>query len=499
MPRHAPAAASRRARRARRADLPKRGLAVRGRLGLLAHDPLLYRELTGRENLRFHARLHGVARRPRRERCSAGRACARAPTSPCVLLSARHGPALAVCRAVLHRARAAAARRAAGQPRPRRRRLVEPLIGRSARAHASCSRPRPASTALAEADLALGLRDGRPLFVARATGEISRRARSRARSYATQDGRWRIVRKDLRLELRTRESVPAMVLFSLSTFVLFHFGLNRETVDGELAAGILWVTLLFAGDAGDEPAVRGRARGGRVRRLPARAGRPHRDVRGQGDGAVRLPRRGRGRWPMPGLRDPAARALAVAGAAGAARRSCCWPTSGSRSIGTLVGALAIQTRARDLIVPLICAAADPARGDRRRATRPRRCSPQRAPRRFRRAGWSSSVSMIWSSDCSPLRSSTSCWRTATRCSAGGFATLSIAIARSSSSAFALVFFYAPNDADQGFVQKIFYLHVPLAIVALGGFVAGGVYGRPVPAHRRPRAATCAPTWRSTCR
>ena len=42
--------------------------------------------------------------------------------------------------------------------------------------------------------------------------------------------------------------------------------------------------------------------------------------------------------------------------------------------------------------------------------------------------------------------------------------------------FAMVFFYAPNDADQGFVQKIFYLHVPLAIVALFGFVAGGVYG-----------------------
>ncbi len=43
-------------------------------------------------------------------------------------------------------------------------------------------------------------------------------------------------------------------------------------------------------------------------------------------------------------------------------------------------------------------------------------------------------------------------------------------------AFALVIFYAPNDADQGFVQKIFYLHVPVAIVALCGFVAGGVYG-----------------------
>jgi heme exporter protein C len=41
-------------------------------------------------------------------------------------------------------------------------------------------------------------------------------------------------------------------------------------------------------------------------------------------------------------------------------------------------------------------------------------------------------------------------------------------------ALALVFFYAPEDADQGFVQKIFYLHVPLAIVALVGFVAAGL-------------------------
>jgi heme exporter protein C len=40
--------------------------------------------------------------------------------------------------------------------------------------------------------------------------------------------------------------------------------------------------------------------------------------------------------------------------------------------------------------------------------------------------------------------------------------------------FALVFFFAPNDADQGFVQKIFYLHVPLAICALIGFVVAAV-------------------------
>ncbi len=42
-------------------------------------------------------------------------------------------------------------------------------------------------------------------------------------------------------------------------------------------------------------------------------------------------------------------------------------------------------------------------------------------------------------------------------------------------AMALVFFYAPEDADQGFRQKIFYVHVPMAIVALLGFVAGGIW------------------------
>jgi len=52
-------------------------------------------------------------------------------------------------------------------------------------------------------------------------------------------------------------------------------------------------------------------------------------------------------------------------------------------------------------------------------------------------------------------------------------------------AFALVFFYAPNDADQGFIQKIFYLHVPMAMVALGGFVAGGICALQPRRTRRP--------------
>jgi heme exporter protein C len=60
--------------------------------------------------------------------------------------------------------------------------------------------------------------------------------------------------------------------------------------------------------------------------------------------------------------------------------------------------------------------------------------------------------------------------------ARGLKPLSIASVVLICGAFALVFFYAPNDADQGFIQKIFYLHVPLAIVALCGFVAGGIWG-----------------------
>jgi heme exporter protein B len=55
-----------------------------------------------------------------------------------------------------------------------------------------------------------------------------------------------VLRKDLRLELRTLETVPAMVLFSLVTFVIFHFGLNQNTISGQLAAGVLTATLLFA-------------------------------------------------------------------------------------------------------------------------------------------------------------------------------------------------------------------------------------------------------------
>src|SRR5215468_3915783 len=84
--------------------------------------------------------------------------------------------------------------------------------------------------------------------------------------------------------------------------------------------------------------------------------------------------------------------------------------------------------------------------------------------------------MISCSACSLSRSSISSWRISQTMFARGLKPLSVASVVLIVGAFALVFFYAPNDADQGFIQKIFYLHVPLAIVALSGFIAGGICG-----------------------
>ena len=57
---------------------------------------------------------------------------------------------------------------------------------------------------------------------------------------------WILFRKDVLVEARTLESLTAMALFSVTAFVLFHFGLNRDAIAGDLAAGVLWVTLLLA-------------------------------------------------------------------------------------------------------------------------------------------------------------------------------------------------------------------------------------------------------------
>lgn len=55
-----------------------------------------------------------------------------------------------------------------------------------------------------------------------------------------------ILRKDLRLELRTLQTVTVTAIFTTASFVIFHFALSRDRLSGDLAAGVFWVTILFA-------------------------------------------------------------------------------------------------------------------------------------------------------------------------------------------------------------------------------------------------------------
>ena len=82
-------------------SLPDEAWAVRGRVGMLGHEPLLYRELTARENLRFHARLHGVGEERVQELLDAVAMGARA-NEPLRTLSRGMVQRVAVARAVLH-------------------------------------------------------------------------------------------------------------------------------------------------------------------------------------------------------------------------------------------------------------------------------------------------------------------------------------------------------------------------------------------------------------
>src|SRR3712207_291356 len=89
-------------------------------------------------------------------------------------------------------------------------------------------------------------------------------------------------------------------------------------------------------------------------------------------------------------------------------------------------------------------------------------------------GWDSWPSTIRSSYSSQWPSSTSSWRTEP-VYGKGLRTLSLATLTALAAAGSLVFFYAPEDADQGISQEIFCGHVPMAIVALCGFVVCAIF------------------------
>ncbi len=160
-----------------------------------------------------------------------------------------------------------------------------------------------------------------------------------------------VLRKDLLLELRTFETVPSMVLFSIVTFVIFHFALNRTTVAGQLAAGVLTATLLFASMlAVNRLFVAEREQGGFDAFLLAPVDRTAMLLAKAAALFVFL-------TALEIVAVPAFALLLLGPSLGPSLLGLvavlALANLGLAVIGTLVSAIAVQTRARDLIGPVI--------------------------------------------------------------------------------------------------------------------------------------------------
>jgi heme exporter protein A len=143
------------------AVLPGERWKLPGRVGYLGHEPLLYRELSGRENLRYHARLHGVAA-ARVDELLAAVGMDRRADDPVRELSRGMVQRLAAARAVLHDPELLLLDEPRANLDPAAAELLEPLIGRAS------GRTRVLVThdvkgALGEADAVLRLKRGRPV------------------------------------------------------------------------------------------------------------------------------------------------------------------------------------------------------------------------------------------------------------------------------------------------------------------------------------------------
>jgi heme exporter protein B len=160
-----------------------------------------------------------------------------------------------------------------------------------------------------------------------------------------------LLRKELRVELRSFEAVPAMSLFSVTTFVLFHFGLQRQGLSGDLASGVLWVTLLFAAVLGiNRLFVADAEQGGFDGFLLAPVDRSALLVAKVLTLLAYL-------FALELVAVPAFALLLLAPSLGHALPGLLAPLAlgdlGIALIGTLVAALAVRTRARDLLGPLL--------------------------------------------------------------------------------------------------------------------------------------------------
>jgi heme exporter protein A len=142
-------------------ELPREGWAVRGKVGFLGHEPLLYRDLTARENLRFHARLHDVAL-ARIETLLDAVGMSRRADDPVHTYSRGMLQRIAVCRAVLHEPELLLLDEPLAGLDPGAAAAVAPLISGGTRVVIS----HDVEHGLAEADMVLGLRGGRPALLA---------------------------------------------------------------------------------------------------------------------------------------------------------------------------------------------------------------------------------------------------------------------------------------------------------------------------------------------
>lgn len=161
-----------------------------------------------------------------------------------------------------------------------------------------------------------------------------------------------VLAKELRLELRTPQTLPAMGLFAATTFVVFHFALQAKTVEGELAAGVLTVTLLFAALLGvNRLFVADHEDGGFDGFMLAPVDRS----------ALLIAKASALLAFLVGLELVAVPLFSLllleptlsAGAVGKLAIVLLLADLGIAVVGTLVAAIAIRTRARDLVVPLI--------------------------------------------------------------------------------------------------------------------------------------------------
>lgn len=148
--------------------LPDGGWAVRGRVGFLAHEPMLYRELTARENLHFHAGLFDVAPARVDEVLDAVGLGARADDRVAEL-SRGMTQRVSVARAVLHDPEVLLLDEPVANLDPGAADQVEPLIGRASGRTRVLTSHDPAAAA-ADADLVLALRAGRPVYAGAADG-----------------------------------------------------------------------------------------------------------------------------------------------------------------------------------------------------------------------------------------------------------------------------------------------------------------------------------------